>query len=199
MDRRSFLKRSAAGSVSDLASVKRRTCGEQPSCPGDLRTIVVDLQKNRLGNLLQQDSRWPGYWSTFRIDHFFDLNDLRPADVSAAPEDMNFEIQASVPPKLPGFHIMTKPVGPICNLDCKYCFYLEKENLYPGHSDWKMPEKVLETCVRQSIEAQSASVVSFAWQGGEPTLLGVDYFRKAVEFQTKYAGGRRICRVGLKS
>ncbi len=105
---------------------------------------------------------------------------------------MNVETQASPPPKLPGFHIMTKPVGPICNLDCKYCFYLEKENLYPGHSDWKMPENVLETYVRQYIEAQSANVVSFAWQGGEPTLLGVDYFRKVVEFQKKYAGGKHI-------
>lgn len=105
---------------------------------------------------------------------------------------MNFETQASPPPKLPGFHIMTKPVGPICNLDCKYCFYLEKENLYPDHSDWKMPENVLEAYVRQYIEAQSGNVVNFAWQGGEPTLLGVDYFRKVVELQKKYAGGKQI-------
>ncbi|MGH9351254.1 MAG: anaerobic sulfatase maturase [Terriglobia bacterium] len=92
-----------------------------------------------------------------------------------------------------GFHVMTKPVGPICNLDCKYCFYLEKENLYPGgHSDWKMPDDVLESYIRQYIEAQSANVVSFAWQGGEPTLLGVDYFRKVVELEKKYAGSKRI-------
>ncbi|MGH9401812.1 MAG: radical SAM protein, partial [Terriglobia bacterium] len=95
--------------------------------------------------------------------------------------------------KSSGFHVMTKPVGPICNLDCKYCFYLEKENLYPGgHSDWKMPDDVLESYVRQYIEAQSADVVSFAWQGGEPTLLGVDYFRKIVELEKKYAGSKRI-------
>ncbi|HEV2247962.1 MAG TPA: anaerobic sulfatase-maturation protein [Terriglobia bacterium] len=94
-----------------------------------------------------------------------------------------------------GFHIMTKPVGPICNLDCKYCFYLEKENLYPAQRDvtgWAMPNDVLESYIRQYIEAQSLPAVSFAWQGGEPTLLGVDYFRKVVGLQKKYAGGRRI-------
>ncbi len=95
-------------------------------------------------------------------------------------------------PRLPAFHIMTKPVGPICNLDCKYCFYLEKENLYPGKTDWAMPDEVLESYIRQTIEAQSVPVISFAWQGGEPTLLGVDYFEKVVAFQKKYAGGKRI-------
>ncbi|MGH9328569.1 MAG: anaerobic sulfatase maturase [Terriglobia bacterium] len=87
---------------------------------------------------------------------------------------------------------MTKPTGPLCNLDCKYCFYLEKEKLYPGKSDWRMPEDVLESYVRQYIEAQSVDAVSFAWQGGEPTLLGVEYFRKVVELQKKYANGKRI-------
>lgn len=89
------------------------------------------------------------------------------------------------------FHVMTKPVGPICNLDCKYCFYLEKERLYQ-ESDWKMPDDVLESYIRQYIQAQSAQTVSFAWQGGEPTLLGVDYFRKVVELEKKHAGSKRI-------
>jgi uncharacterized protein len=92
----------------------------------------------------------------------------------------------------PAFHIMTKPVGPICNLDCKYCFYLEKEKLYPGKSDWVMPDDVLESYVRQYIEAQNIPVISFAWQGGEPTILGVDYFLKVVALQKKYANGKRI-------
>ncbi|MGH9575536.1 MAG: anaerobic sulfatase-maturation protein [Candidatus Acidiferrales bacterium] len=97
-----------------------------------------------------------------------------------------------------GFHIMTKPIGPICNLDCKYCFYLEKENLYPklsahsGLSDWKMPDDVLENYVRQYIEAQQMDTINFAWQGGEPTLLGVDFFRRVVALQQKYAAGKRI-------
>ncbi len=90
------------------------------------------------------------------------------------------------------FHILTKPIGPICNLDCKYCFYLEKEVLYPDASRWAMPDDVLDTYVRQYIESQPADVIHFAWQGGEPTLLGVDYFRKVVELQSKYANGKKI-------
>jgi uncharacterized protein len=96
------------------------------------------------------------------------------------------------------FHIMTKPVGPICNLDCKYCFYLEKEKLYPAHaertglSEWKMPNEVLESYVRQYIESQQADTISFAWQGGEPTLLGVDFFRRVAALQKKYANGKQI-------
>ncbi len=82
------------------------------------------------------------------------------------------------------FHVLAKPIGPICNLDCKYCFYLEKELLYPQpdpHIDkWAMSDQVLESYIRQYIEAHDTPVVNFAWQGGEPTLLGVDYFRKLV-------------------
>lgn len=94
--------------------------------------------------------------------------------------------------KRSAFHIMAKPTGPICNLDCKYCFYLEKEKLYPGRSSWVMQYDVLESFIRQTIEAQQIPVVNFAWQGGEPTLLGVEYFRKVVEFQSKCADGKRI-------
>lgn len=87
---------------------------------------------------------------------------------------------------------MAKPTGPICNLDCKYCFYLEKERLYPSGTDWRMSPETLESFVRQHIEAHSIPEVIFAWQGGEPTLLGVDFFRRAVELQKKYGRGRRI-------
>ena len=90
------------------------------------------------------------------------------------------------------FHIMTKPTGPICNLDCKYCFYLEKERLYPGKHSWKMPPETLESYIRQHIEAQTINEVTFAWQGGEPTLMGLDYFRKVVEIQRRYGANRRI-------
>jgi uncharacterized protein len=83
------------------------------------------------------------------------------------------------------FHIMTKQVGPICNLDCKYCYYLSKENLYPG-SRFRMSDELLETFTRHYIESQRVSEVVFSWQGGEPTLIGLDFFRKAVEFQVKY-------------
>jgi uncharacterized protein len=90
------------------------------------------------------------------------------------------------------FNILAKPTGPLCNLDCHYCFYLEKENLYPGQRIWVMSEPVLESYIQQYIESQQAPMVSFAWQGGEPTLLGVDYFRKIVALQRKYANGKRI-------
>lgn len=89
------------------------------------------------------------------------------------------------------FHIMAKPMGAICNLDCTYCFYLEKENLYPG-SNFKMSEQVLDEFVKQKIEANDTPGVNFAWQGGEPTLLGVDYFEKVVELQKKYSNGKKI-------
>ena len=87
---------------------------------------------------------------------------------------------------------MTKPIGPICNLDCKYCFYLEKEQLYDPNEQFRMSDEVLETYIRQYIDQQDVPEVGFAWQGGEPTLLGVDFFRKAVTLQQQYADGKRI-------
>jgi uncharacterized protein len=106
--------------------------------------------------------------------------------------DPNPEIRGEMKTQPHGFHLMAKPAGPICNLDCKYCFYVEKENLYPNTLEWRMTDEVLETYIRQYIEAQSVPVVSFGWQGGEPTTLGVDFFRQAVELQKKYANGKRI-------
>jgi len=92
----------------------------------------------------------------------------------------------------PAFHVLSKPTGSVCNLDCHYCFYLEKEKLYPGRSNWIMSDAVLENYIRQYIQAQRAPSVSFAWQGGEPTLLGVSFFRKAVALQRRYAAGKQI-------
>jgi uncharacterized protein len=91
-----------------------------------------------------------------------------------------------------GFHIMTKPIGPICNLDCKYCFYLEKEKLYPNTRQWAMSLETLAQYVQQYISAQPMDEVHFAWQGGEPTLLGVEFFRTVVALQQKYADGKTI-------
>ena len=90
-------------------------------------------------------------------------------------------------------HVMAKPSGSVCNIDCKYCFYLEKEKLYPDKQrNWRMSDEVLDAYVRQYIEAQDVPQANFAWQGGEPTLMGVDFFRRAVELQKKYAGGKQI-------
>ena len=87
------------------------------------------------------------------------------------------------------FQVMTKPNGPRCNLDCTYCYYLEKERLYPDAKKFRMPDDVLETYVRDYIATQIATgapEIWFSWQGGEPTLLGVDFFRRAVVLQEKY-------------
>lgn len=89
------------------------------------------------------------------------------------------------------FHVMTKPIGPICNLDCTYCFYLEKEALYTD-GKWRMAPELLERYIRQYIEAQPTNQVSFAWQGGEPTLLGVPFFERVVALQKQYANGKQI-------
>ncbi len=83
------------------------------------------------------------------------------------------------------FHVMLKPRGPVCNLDCAYCFYLRKETLYPGAS-FCMSDEILESFTRQYIQAQTVPEVTFAWQGGEPTLMGLDFFHKAVRFQRQY-------------
>ena len=87
------------------------------------------------------------------------------------------------------FHVMTKPIGPICNLDCEYCYYLHKEDLYPKGNRWKMEDSCLETYIRDYMKAQpiGAEEVTFAWQGGEPTLMGLDFFRRCIELQRKYA------------
>lgn len=91
------------------------------------------------------------------------------------------------------FHIMAKPHGPVCNLDCTYCYYLEKEKLYGGPAaSLRMSDELLEEYIRQSIAAQPGEVVSFAWQGGEPTLLGVNFFEKVLALQRRYADGRSI-------
>ena len=85
------------------------------------------------------------------------------------------------------FHVMAKPTGATCNLDCEYCFFLSKEMLYPD-SRFRMATDLLETYVRQLIEAQPhAPEIIMAWQGGEPTMMGVDFFRLVVELQARFA------------
>jgi len=87
------------------------------------------------------------------------------------------------------YHLLCKPIGPICNLRCEHCFYLEKRGLYPRGERFRMSEATLERFVRQQISSQpeGASEIAFAWQGGEPTLMGLDFFRRAVDLQKRYA------------
>ena len=83
------------------------------------------------------------------------------------------------------FHIMAKPTGSACNLHCDYCFFLKKEKLYPG-SDFRMSAQVHEAYIRQLLEFHQAPRVTVAWQGGEPTLMGLDFFRHSVDLQKKH-------------
>ncbi len=105
-----------------------------------------------------------------------------------------------------GCHVMAKPSGSMCNIDCDYCFYLEKYQLYPerySHKDhkkrddkasyaWQMNEQTLELYIRQQIEAQDNKEVVISWQGGEPTLMGLDFFQRAVALSHQYAGDKNI-------
>lgn len=87
---------------------------------------------------------------------------------------------------------MTKPIGPVCNLDCEYCFYLEKEALWGDGRSRKMSDAVLERYIEAYIASQPGPEVHFAWQGGEPTLLGRGFFEKVVALQKRFGGNRKI-------
>jgi uncharacterized protein len=95
---------------------------------------------------------------------------------------MNRVVARNSPPRI---HVLAKPTGAICNLACSYCFFLDKELLYPG-SPFRMSDEMLERYIRQLIAAHRTSEVTVAWQGGEPTLMGVDFYRKAIAYQEKY-------------
>jgi uncharacterized protein len=84
------------------------------------------------------------------------------------------------------FHVLGKPSGATCNLDCTYCFFLSKEKLYPN-SRFRMSDETLETYIRQLLESQRAPEVTISWQGGEPTLMGLDFFKRAMVYVTQYA------------
>ena len=79
----------------------------------------------------------------------------------------------------PAFHVLAKPTGAVCNLTCTYCFFLSKQALYPG-SRFRVSDEVLEAYIGQLFEAHQTPEVTVAWQGGEPTLMGLDFFRRAV-------------------
>lgn len=85
----------------------------------------------------------------------------------------------------PAFHLLAKPTGATCNLDCQYCFFLSKEMLYPD-SRFRMTEELLEMYIQQLLEAHQTPEVTIAWQGGEPTLMGLDFFKRSVEYVEKH-------------
>ena len=84
------------------------------------------------------------------------------------------------------FQIFAKPAGALCNLDCHYCYYLKKELLYPESSSFRMSDDLLEEYIVQHISIVPGSEILFSWHGGEPTILGLDYFRRIVELQRKH-------------
>ena len=90
------------------------------------------------------------------------------------------------------FYMMAKPAGSTCNLACEYCYYLEKKKLYENDSRHLMTDEVLEEFTKQYIESQTTDCVQFTWHGGEVLMRPVEFYRKAMELQRKYAGGRRI-------
>ena len=92
----------------------------------------------------------------------------------------------------PGMHVLAKPIGPVCDIQCDYCFYLEKRALFDRNAYYRMPDAVLAAYIAQYVEAQPTPVVEFTWHGGEPTLLGVDFFRRVVELQQPYRDRKQI-------
>ncbi len=97
------------------------------------------------------------------------------------------------------FQVMTKPVSTICNLDCHYCYYIKKEDVYPKGASFRMADDLLEEYIVQHIQASPKPMISFAWHGGEPTILGVDYFRKIVSLQRKHLPPDRRITNGIQT
>jgi len=90
------------------------------------------------------------------------------------------------------FHMIAKPAGPSCNLRCDYCFYSEKSALFPRREESRMPDDVLEAFVQKYIASRAGDEVEFVWQGGEPTLAGLEFYEKALEFQARHSRDKRI-------
>lgn len=97
------------------------------------------------------------------------------------------------------FQVFAKPIGAICNLDCHYCYYLKKEHLYQNDASFIMPDGILEEYIVQHIDASPSQVINFSWHGGEPTLLGLDYFRKIVALQRKHQPPDRRITNGMQT
>ena len=97
------------------------------------------------------------------------------------------------------FQIFVKPAGPACNLDCTYCYYLKKERLYPQSKLFRMPDVILEEYIVQHIEACSEPVIRFSWHGGEPTILGLDYFRRIVSLQRQHKPSEQSILNGIQT
>ena len=108
---------------------------------------------------------------------------------------MNAERPGNGRPPVPdpeGIHVLAKPIGPACNIKCDYCFYLEKHALFDRGEDMRMSDEVLRAYISGYVESQPTPVVEFVWHGGEPTLLGLEFFRTVVELQKPFRGRKEI-------
>ncbi len=106
------------------------------------------------------------------MDHVVHISDLSPSPAPAGATRT--------------YHAMVKPIGAICNLDCTYCYYLNKKDLLGSQSNFQISDDILERHIRQYIDGQDGEQVVFSWQGGEPTLLGLEFFQKVVELERKF-------------
>lgn len=91
-----------------------------------------------------------------------------------------------------GIHVVAKPIGPSCNLNCEYCFYLEKQALFGPNKQYRMTDEVLQAYIVNYITSQPTPVVEFVWQGGEPTMLGINFFKRVIKFQKSFTGQKII-------
>ena len=105
---------------------------------------------------------------------------------------MDMDIEQRSDNTAQGIHIVAKPIGPVCNLNCEYCFYLEKQALFAAGEDYRITDEVLSAFITNYILSQPTPLVEFVWQGGEPTLLGIDFFRKVIELQRPFARQKTI-------
>ncbi|MBN1159555.1 MAG: anaerobic sulfatase maturase [Bacteroidales bacterium] len=97
------------------------------------------------------------------------------------------------------FQVFAKPVGAVCNMNCRYCYYLEKEQLYPDRGSYIMPDDVLQEYILQHIQASTEKVINFSWHGGEPMVAGLDFFRRVAELQRKHKPADRIIINGMQT
>lgn len=123
----------------------------------------------------------------------------RPESPKPAGKAMKHHSSRPAVPLPKGCHIMAKPTGPLCNLGCKYCFYLEKESLFPHETQFRMSDEVLDAYIRKYIEIQKTPVVEFVFQGGEPTLMGLDFFKRVIDLQMKYDPGNKTIANSLQT
>ena len=101
--------------------------------------------------------------------------------------------------RFPEFQVFVKPIGPKCNLECRYCYYLDKEQLYHDSKSFRLSDVLLEEYIIQHIKATQGPVINFSWHGGEPTLLGLDYFRKICALQHKHVPPKKLVVNGIQT